>query len=530
VIDASTACPLVRNITLLPKQKPTVSIVREDEENSFGIRLNFRCNAPDGNPRQWTDPNAPANDRWLALRLFSDADDTNGDGVPDDPNNPSGSILFPTYGTEGTFPLQYLTVFIDMGNPEDPAETQNFMTYLYDANGRVEGYLVAIQGKILGRGDPNPLATFIKKFEVKRPAPAIEELLAETTESVDPTGLSGSAEVPIAVSMEVGTHEESKQVSFQTSFNAANMDPTLLALVDPNGNRSAGVDTGQDLDLTIEYKLKGDDPTIVIVDIGFQDPNGNAVEYNPTDPNTGERNPDAEPIILYVPLPKALQNVAYNANMTLAEIEALVAKDPEDFVLTGGVWKPKPGMYGIYFQDVSGQIEVFRPDASRGEGIEVMSQGDVLVARVSVTHTSQWFLEYIPLPVTPPKPVTPAKYPWWQDYYQFPIVPEQFVRNLVSQVTPYLYPQPLVTGYQWMQPSRFQMEYIYPGSTLVPKFQQIAYTRYQPLIAQFPSQISYYINLQRMLPYIYPSIYFSLSPQFYPQGPWFGNPSIQWWR
>ena len=423
VIDANTPCPVTRDMTLEQKQKPSVSIVREDEENSYGLRLNFRYNGPDGHPRYWTDSNNPANDRWLALTLFSRADDPDADGAPQDRNNPTGHVVYSTFGTTGVFDIQFLTASIDMGDLSDPNQTENVMTYLYDPNGRVNGYLVAIRGEILARGNPEPIASFLRKFRVKRPAPQQEELLAETSESVNPMELSGSTEIPIVVTMQVGTGEQATQVTLRTNFNAANMDPSRLATVDPNGNKAGDVALEQDLDLKIEYKLKGDDPNIVIVNVAFEDPNGIPVEYNPPDPLTGERDPDTEPIILYVPLPKALQNKIYEPNVAIADIEALVAKEPGDFELVAGNWQPKPGLFGIYFQTTSGDIEVFMPDAAKGEMIEVITQDGILLARLSVTHTSQWFLEYIPLPPPPPAPsrgMIPQ--PWWRQI-QLPIMP-----------------------------------------------------------------------------------------------------------
>ncbi|MGA1790163.1 MAG: hypothetical protein ACMUIM_01650, partial [bacterium] len=378
-------------------------------------------------------------------------------------------------------------------------------------------------GDIMARGNPEPLVSFVRKFRIKRPAPQQEELLAETSESIIPTELSGSTEIPIVATIEVGTGEQTTQVTFHTNFNAANIDPSLLAQVDPNGNKEEGVDLEQDLDLKIEYKLKGDDPNIVIVNVAFEDPNGNPVEYNPPNPETGERDPDAEPIILYVPLPTALQNMVYEPNVTIADIEALVAKETDDFELVAGKWQPRPGLFGIYFQTTSGDIEVFMPDAAKNEMIEVVTQGGILLARLSVTHTSQWFLEYIPLPPPPP---TPSKemipLPWWQQI-QLPIMPTMMPMPYGPQTPFPAYTYTLFPAFhnyqQQLEIANLLRQYSFMPMTYLPQTSFPAYTFPRiPVFQDYQWQLEMANRIRQ-----YPSM--STLPLYHSQ--WFGSPGYQ---
>ena len=137
------------------------------------------------------------------------------------------------------------------------------MTCMYDQNGVVNGYLVALKCEIIDRLSTESLAVYIKKFKVDRQAPVRQGLLTETIESVSPKELSEDNNLPIYIKMEVGEGEETTEVTVQTTVNMADVDPTLLAHVDPNGNKSGDVDLDQDLDFYIEYRLKEDDPNFI---------------------------------------------------------------------------------------------------------------------------------------------------------------------------------------------------------------------------------------------------------------------------
>ena len=68
-----------------------------------GRALNFQYNDPNSNPRYWVEAKNAynENDRWLTLQLFNEDDDPDKKGVPSDPNDPKGQILYPDYGHEG---------------------------------------------------------------------------------------------------------------------------------------------------------------------------------------------------------------------------------------------------------------------------------------------------------------------------------------------------------------------------------------------------------------------------------------------
>jgi len=367
----------VRNFTLNRKSDPSASIIREDmgTDEDFNLGLYVRYNSPSGEPQEWTDAGAE-----LTITLFSPADDSDDDGVPDDLNNPTGIEVTDSEADEGVFEIGYRTAQIVLGNLA--GTPGNIMTELSDP----DRYIVGLRAEI--EINSNTYA-FVRTFTVLKPAANQSELLYETKESFVLTEASTKTDIPIAVNVPVGDTE----VVVTTGFNAANLDPTLLSVVDEDGNKDASVDLNQELELTIEYKTMPDDPDKIVVNIAFKDQNGNPVEYNPPDPVSGERNPDASLIIIDVPLHRDLQNLILDPDVSLSDIEDLVAKNsPDDFVEnSSGEYEPDSGLYGIYFESGSGVIEVFRPDAQLGEGIEVLVSGGALLGRVTVGHTSEWF-------------------------------------------------------------------------------------------------------------------------------------------
>ncbi|MEW5800949.1 MAG: chitobiase/beta-hexosaminidase C-terminal domain-containing protein [bacterium] len=454
-IDKSSACPLdLGRIALVEQVKPSVSIVRQDVDRSGNedkdedqdqgkdkdrgedqnegqdanheLILNLRYNNPDGKSRDWSD-------RRLQLTLFDKGDDLDHDGLPDDPESPKGVTIQPmtvdpALAENPVFPIQYLKALIPLGRLDDPAQVQNCMTEVSDpVTNRVIAYYVAIQGKIISvsqtpginsagstagstdtpEAGSEVLATFTHIFRVDRPSLPLQQNkpVTQTVETLDLAAMTSKTDIPVVMALNAGMagglkgESSGSGILVKTSFNAANMNPALLASVDDEGNKNQPLDLNQQdnlkLTLKIECKENPDDPESTMVDIQFMDSDGKRVEYNPPDPQTGLRNRNAEPIIIFIPLHQALQKKIHEPDVTLADIEALIARTSADFELTNGKWQPKIGLYGIYFKGSNGKPEVFRPDPDAGERIDITaSEEGVLLARVMAGHTSAWFVSF----------------------------------------------------------------------------------------------------------------------------------------
>gem|GEM_PF-3217371 len=403
-------------IVLAEQASPSVFLVRQDEHDpteGHRLILNFQYHGPDGRAEDWSS-------RYLRLVLFSREDDQDQNGLPDHPDSPSGARLYPVVVEparvkDPVFGTQYLRVQIPLGNLDDPASARHIMTKITESGtNQIIAYQVGVRGEVVedtgGGSLPKVVATFSRLFRVDRRQQ--EKLIGQSVAELDLRALLTQAEIPVVMTMALDTqHSSSRQevsggaqedesgqreVQVKTSFNVANIDPAFLARVDEQGRREERVDPNQRLELTIDCRQSFDDPDRLIVDIHFTDQEGRRVEYNPPDPQAGFlRSPEAEPIIIFVPLHKALQRKIQEPGVVLADIEALVAKDEDDFELAAnGQWQPKPGLYGIYFEGVGGQRELFRPNPEQGEGIAITaSEEGVLLARVQATHTSRWFTD-----------------------------------------------------------------------------------------------------------------------------------------
>lgn len=155
--------------------------------------------------------------------------------------------------------------------------------------------------------------------------------------------------------------------------------------------------------LAVEFKPLEAKTDITVVKIDFTDENGKSFEYDPPE----EVRASAGPIIIEVPLHKGLQTYLKQhyypdtslpdslESATLEEIYAHCLRTEEshnpaspDYV------KPEstaPKRYGIYFQRAGKKAELFIPNTSWGEGIELRYHDKLLFARVTTKHTSDWF-------------------------------------------------------------------------------------------------------------------------------------------
>ncbi len=357
---------LEKNFTLEKKEDPSVSIIREGVDDNI-LPLHFRYNNSDGEAQTWDNAGAT-----LSVSLFSSADDSNNDGLPDDPDNPTGGNIDDlALSNDGVFNVPYLSGTIDLGDLN--GAPQNIMSET------TENYIVGIRGKIQVQ---NQDYYFNRFFTVQKPSPTQTEALSETQESFLPTEISTKTYVPLILTID--------GARLTTSFAANEINPTLLGFVDENGNKTdADLDMEKEVELKIEYKETADDK--IVVNVSFSQ-NGNPVEYNPPD-STGATSENAPPITIIVPLAPALQDLYQNQGKTKAEIAEMIAKDEDDFELVNGVLQPEAGLYGIYFETSPGIIKAFIPDAAKGESIELidLNNSGKLAVRVNTTHTSLWY-------------------------------------------------------------------------------------------------------------------------------------------
>ncbi|MGA1790016.1 MAG: Ig-like domain-containing protein [bacterium] len=356
---------------------PSVSIIRQNigSFDDFAMNLFFRYNDPAGIPQGWTDAHAD-----LRINLFAGSDDLDADGVPDAPaDDPQGDVVPTGLSNAGVFDVEYYTGLIRLG---DLFGNPNHVMTTLEAPGR---FIVGIHGEMEIEGDPN-IYPFIRTFSVLRPPfDAGDTLLTETHEYIKPSEIFSKKDVPYMFPAASGNRE----VMVTGRFNAGNIDPSLLYEIDNQGTRLAEIDRDEPLLLNLKYQGR---PDAIVVDLALQYPDGRMVAYNPPEPGTGERDPSAQRIVLDIPLHRDLQAIIHDTDITLADIEALIARNPEDFVRENGVWEPKDSLYGVFFRTGSGRTEGFIPEVSMGEGIEVVDSPEgILFSRTMVTHTSAWF-------------------------------------------------------------------------------------------------------------------------------------------
>ncbi|MGA1823702.1 MAG: carboxypeptidase-like regulatory domain-containing protein [bacterium] len=338
----------------------------------------------DDNARDWP------SGLTVELGFYAATDDLDQNGIPDLEcldcwNDPDGEFFYleTDLNTKGTLSFS-LPVVVD----EDMAIDYHMTDFVYN-----QEWGVAFSVRLFDSTDNCILGPTYYQFRVKKTQP-MHPLIAETQTSFYSDRIP-QEDISVEGRWVIDDEEEYPVVC---AINLSAMDTHYLSRID--GGPLEFADTNQPLTVKLEVSKHDEDPNSIAMNIFFMDKNGNHVEYNPINLQTGFRDPAAPPITYAIPLHKSLQKLYErlqeegNSSLeALSYIQDKVASHPDqDFMYLEGRWQPKLGKYGIYFITGNSTPELFHPTS--GENIEIIvSNNGILMAKITARHTSQWYMK-----------------------------------------------------------------------------------------------------------------------------------------